>query len=65
MNKHPFSDLLILSEKIKRGLLLANERLVRQKRRDDEELVICRDGEIVHVKARDIVLPSEQPGQPE
>ena len=53
------------TETIMQGLLLANERLVRQKRRDDEELIICRDGEIVRVKARDIVLPSEQPGQPE
>ena len=55
----------ILREKIQVGMQLVQERLVRQKRRDDEELVILRDGEIVRVKARDIVLPSEQPGQPE
>ena len=58
-------DSEILREKILLGMQLVQERLVRQKRRDDEELVICRDGEIVRVKARDIVLPSEQPGQPE
>jgi len=56
----PENNLETLAEKLQLGMQLVQERLVLQKRRNDEELVILRDGEIAHVKARDIVLPSEK-----
>lgn len=60
MNKH-LSSPGSFQEKLARGLALSFERLVLKKRQEDGELIFTRDGQIVHVKARDIQLPSEQP----
>jgi hypothetical protein len=43
-----------LAEKVLKGFRLAREKLVEKAKRDDETLVIVRDGKIVHVKARDL-----------
>lgn len=50
----------ILNEKILKGIALAHERLVLKKRKEDEELIFSQNGQIVRIKARDIVLPSEE-----
>ena len=43
-----------LREKILSGIALSFQRLVEQKRKNDEELVFSQNGEIVRVKARDL-----------
>lgn len=43
-----------IREKILQGLELAFQRLVEQKKREDEELVFSKDGKIYKVKARDL-----------
>ncbi len=43
-----------LEEKILRGIELAYQRLVEQKKRENGELVFSQDGEIVVVKACDL-----------
>ncbi len=43
-----------LTEKVLKGFRLAHKKLVEKAKRDDETLVIVRDGQIVHVKARDL-----------
>lgn len=43
-----------LEEKILRGIELAYQRLVEQKKREDGELVFSQEGKIVVVKARDL-----------
>ncbi len=48
-NFHP------LREKIKLGVRLAYEKLVRETALRDGELVFSRDGKIVHVKAKDLL----------
>ena len=42
-------------DKIWRGLDLSEERLLIAKAKNDEELVLDRDGKIVYVKARDLL----------
>jgi len=37
-----------------KGFRLAHKRLVEKAKRDDDTLVIVRDGKIVHIKARDL-----------
>ena len=44
-----------LSEKIFKGLQISFEKLVREKARDDEELVFGENGQIIRVKAKDIL----------
>jgi hypothetical protein len=44
-----------LSKKIFKGLQMSFEKLVREKARDDDELVFEEDGQIVYVKAKDIL----------
>lgn len=41
-------------EQVMRGFRLAHKRLVEKAKRDDDTLVIERDGKIVHVKAREL-----------
>jgi hypothetical protein len=43
-----------LRSKIIRGIDLAYNRLLIEKQKEDGELVISRNGEIVRVKARDL-----------
>lgn len=43
-----------LSDTVMKGFQLAYQRLVEKAKREDRELVISRDGKIVHVKARDL-----------
>ena len=43
-----------MREKILKGIALAYERLVEQKKKEDGELVFSKDGKIVTVKARDL-----------
>jgi len=45
------------------GVHLSFERLVLKKRQEDGELIFSQNDQIVRVKARDIVLPSEAPEQ--
>ncbi|MDR2886042.1 MAG: hypothetical protein LBU95_04600 [Rikenellaceae bacterium] len=41
-------------DKILRGINLAFDRLVEQKKKEDGELVFSQDGKIVRIKARDV-----------
>ena len=43
-----------ISEKVMDGFRLAHKRLVEKAKRDDDTLVIERDGKPVRVKARDL-----------
>ena len=43
-----------MQDKIIAGLTLARRRLVEDAKKNDEELVIWRDGKVVRVKARDL-----------
>ncbi len=47
-------DMKELEEKILKGIALAYEKLVEQKKREDGELVFSQDGKIITVKARDL-----------
>ena len=44
-----------LKEKILKGLQISFEKLVREKAKDDEELIFEEDGKIVRIKAKDIL----------
>ncbi len=43
-----------LHEKITKGIQIAFEKLVIQKKKDDGEFVFSKDGKIVVIKARDM-----------
>ncbi len=43
-----------MQEKIDAGILLAQQRLKEKARKEDGELVIMRDGKVVHVKADEL-----------
>ena len=51
MNKENVKD---LRAKILQGLELAYTRLLSSKQKDDEDLVISKNGKVVKVKARDL-----------
>lgn len=52
MNENQIQE---MHEKILKGLSLAFERLVEQKKRENQEFVFAdKDGKIIHVKARDM-----------
>ena len=51
MNKENVKD---LRAKILQGLELAYTRLLLSKQKDDEDLVISRNGKVIKVKARDL-----------
>jgi len=53
-------DLDEFERKIRKGLALSEERLLQAKAKEDGELVLYRDGKIVHVKARDLLREREQ-----
>ena len=48
-------DTDIIREKILKGLEISFEKLVKEKAKNDEELVFSENGEIVRVKAKDIL----------
>jgi hypothetical protein len=48
-------DTDILRDKILKGLQISFEKLVKEKAKNDEELVFEENGEIVKVKAKDIL----------
>lgn len=43
-----------MQEKIDAGILLAQQRLKETAKKEDGELVIMRDGKVMHVKADDL-----------
>ena len=43
-----------MQEKIDAGILLAQQRLKERAKKEDGELVILRDGKVMHVKADDL-----------
>ncbi len=43
-----------LQEKIDAGILLAQQRLKERVKREDGELVVMRDGEIMHLSANEL-----------
>jgi tRNA(Phe) wybutosine-synthesizing methylase Tyw3 len=53
-------DLDEFEQKIRKGLALSEERLLQAKAKEDGELVLYRNGQIVHVKARDLLREREQ-----
>ncbi len=48
-----------LQEKIDNGVRLAHKRLVEKAIKEDGELVVVQDGEVVHVKPADMEVASE------
>lgn len=50
-DKSKYSD---FSNKIMEGVRLAISRLVEKAKANDEELVIVKDGKLVHIKARSL-----------
>lgn len=43
-----------VSDKITQGVRLAAKRLIERTQNVDGELVICRDGKIIRIKAREL-----------
>ncbi len=43
-----------MQDRIDAGILLAQKRLIEKAKHEDSELVIMRDGEVVHVKASEL-----------
>ena len=43
-----------MQEKINAGILLARKRLIEKTKKEDGELVVVRDGKVVHNKANDL-----------
>ena len=45
----------ILREKIQKGIQISFDKLVKEKAKNDEELVFSENGKIVRIKAKDIL----------
>ena len=43
-----------MQEKINAGILLARKRLIEKTKKEDGELVVVRDGNVVRINARDL-----------
>lgn len=43
-----------MQDQIEEGLLLARKRLIEKTKNENGELVVVRDGEVVHVKAEEL-----------
>lgn len=56
LNKDLMSEIEIelMQEKIDAGILLAQQRLKERALKEDGELVIMRDGKVMHVKADEL-----------
>jgi len=48
-------DTDILREKILKGIQISFEKLVKEKARDDEELIFSENGQIVRIKAKELL----------
>ena len=49
-------DTEILTKKILKGLKISFEKLVKEKAKNDEELIFEENGKIVRIKAKDILM---------
>jgi hypothetical protein len=49
-----------LHDKIMKGMRLALDKLIIEERKTDGSLVFSKDGKIVHIKARDLKLSTEE-----
>ncbi|MCL2073092.1 MAG: hypothetical protein FWH18_04165 [Marinilabiliaceae bacterium] len=56
MESNKINDIDILREKIIKGLQISFENLVREKAKDDKELIFEENGEIVRIKAKDLLM---------
>jgi hypothetical protein len=45
----------VLTSKISEGLKLAFDKLVKEKAKEDGELIFCEDGKIIKIKAKDLL----------
>ena len=48
-------DTDILTEKILKGIQISFEKLVKEKAKNDEELIFSENGQIIRIKAKDIL----------
>jgi hypothetical protein len=48
-----------LQERIDAGILLAQRRLIERTRRDNGDLVVVRDGEVVHLTPDELLQPAK------
>ncbi len=51
-------DYNTLRNKILKGLEISFQRLVVQKSKEDQELVFCKDGRIIRIKAKELLKKS-------
>lgn len=51
MNEQEIAE---MQNKIDKGILLAQERLIKRARHDNETLVVVRDGQVVEAKPEDL-----------
>jgi hypothetical protein len=49
------NNIAVLRENILKGIELAFQRLLEKKIKEDSDLVYCKDGQIIHIKAKDLV----------
>jgi len=49
-------DTIIIEEKILKGIQISFEKLVKEKAKSDEDLIFEENGEIVRIKAKDILM---------
>jgi hypothetical protein len=49
------NDFSTLREKILAGIELAFRRLVEKKSKEDGELIFCKDGKIIRIKAKSLL----------
>lgn len=47
-------EIMKMQEKINAGILLARKRLIEKTKKEGGELVVVRDGKIIHIKAKDL-----------
>jgi len=55
MPKSETFDTDIIREKILKGLQISFEKLVKEKAKNDEDLIFSENGEIIRVKAKEIL----------
>ena len=55
MPKSETFDADSIIEKIHKGLQISFEKLVKEKAKNDEDLIFSENGEIIRVKAKDIL----------
>ena len=55
MGQDKLFDTDVLTEKILKGIQISFEKLVKEKAKDDEELIFEENGKIVRIKAKNIL----------